>query len=174
MVNGSYGNFNFGPDGVITTGMPELDALVQDTLVELVLDPSSMEGETMLHIIFNYVTYHNTYLRDGDHLHDVGETGWENDEAYKMLTTHRGNCYNYAAEFYVLARAIGYDAVIYSGTIDPTQRPHGWVEIEFDGEPYIFDTEIEFKEVTIGGRGSSYYKVPYWKAERWYYNKGEE
>ena len=174
VVNGSYGNFNFGPDGVITTGMPELDALVQDTLVELGLDPSSMEGETMLHIIFNYVTYHNTYLRDGDHLHDVGETGWENDEAYKMLTTHRGNCYNYAAEFYVLARAIGYDAVIYSGTIDPTQRPHGWVEIEFDGEPYIFDTEIEFKEVTIGGRGSSYYKVPYWKAERWYYNKGEE
>ena len=49
-----------------------------------------------------------------------------------------------------------------------------YVEIEFDGEPYIFDTEIEYKEVTIGGRGSSYYKVPYWKAERWYYNRGEE
>ena len=22
-------------------------------------------------------------------------------------------------------------------------RPHGWVEIEFDGVPYIFDTELE-------------------------------
>ncbi|MBQ6396727.1 MAG: S-layer homology domain-containing protein [Oscillospiraceae bacterium] len=174
VVNGSYDNFDFGPDGVVTTGMPELDRLVQDVLIELDLDPSSMEGERMLRTIFNYVTYHNTYLRDGDHLHEVGETGWENDEAYKMLTTHTGNCYNYAAEFYVLARAIGYDAVIYSGTIDPTQRPHGWVEIEFDGEPYIFDTEIEFKEVTIGGRHSSYFKVPYWKAATWYYNRGEE
>ena len=173
VVNGSYGNFDFGPDGVITTGMPELDELVQNTLVELGLDPSSMEGETMLHTIFNYVTYHNSYLRDGNHIYEVGETGWENDEAYTMLSTHKGNCYNYAAEFYVLARAIGYDAVIYSGTIDPTQRPHGWVEIEFDGEPYIFDTEIEFKEVTIGGHSSSYYKVPYWKAATWYYNRGE-
>jgi len=153
--------------------MPELDALVQDTLVELGLNPAVMQGEQMLHAIFNYVTYHNSYLRDGNHIHEVGETGWENDEAYKMLTTHKGNCYNYAAEFYVLARAIGYDAMIYSGTIDPTQRPHGWVEIEFDGEPFIFDTEIEYKEVTLGGKHSSYYKVPYWKAATWYYNKGE-
>lgn len=174
VINGSYGNFDFGPDGVITTGMPELDQLVQDTLVMLKLKPETMTGEQMLHMIFNYVTYHNSYLRDGNHIHAVGETGWENEEAYKMLSTHKGNCYNYAAEFYVLAKAIGYDAVIYSGTIDPTKRPHGWVEIEFDGEPYIFDTEIEFKEVTIGGHQSSYYKVPYWKAKTWYYNRGEE
>ena len=173
VVNGSYGSFDFGPDGVITTGMPELDKLVQSTLAELGLDPSSMDGEKMLHTVFNYVTYYNSYLRDGDHVHEVGDTSWVNDEAYQMLSVHKGNCYNYAAEFYVLARAIGYDAVIYSGTIDPTHRPHGWVEIEFDGEPYIFDTEIEFKEVTINGKHSSYYKMPYWKAETWYYYRGE-
>ena len=44
-------------------------------------------------------------------------------------------------------KAIGYDAVIYSGTINPPPlvRAHGWVEIEFDGEPYIFDPEYEYK-----------------------------
>ena len=171
VVNGSYGSFDFGPDGVVTTGMPELDALVQQTLRELV-NPAKMDKERMLYILFNYVTYHNFYLRDGDHLHEVGETGWANEEAYQMLSTHKGNCYNFAAEFYVLARAIGYDAVIYSGTI--TDRPHGWVEIEMDGEPYIFDTEIEFKEVTINNKHSSYYKMPYWKAKGWHYFRGDE
>lgn len=172
LVNESYGNFDFGSDGVITTGMPELDRLVQATLVELNLDPSTMDGERMLHTVFNYVTYHNSYLRDNDHLHDIGDTSWVNDEAYQMLTVHKGNCYNYAAEFYVLAKAIGYDAVIYSGMV--TDRPHGWVEIEFDGEPYIFDTEIEYKEVTLNDKHSSYYKVPYWKAETWHYYRGED
>ena len=172
VVNASCGNFDFGADGVITTGMPELDALVQQTLVDLKLDPVKMDRERMLYIIFNYVTYHNFYLRDGDHLHEVGETGWANEEAYRMLTQKKGNCYNYAAEFYVLARAIGYDAVLYSGTI--TERPHGWVEIEMDGEPYIFDTEIEYKEVTINHKHSSYYKMPYWKAKGWHYFRGDE
>ena len=46
VVNGSYGNFDFGPDGVITTGMPELDELVQAKLRELV-DPAEMEPERM-------------------------------------------------------------------------------------------------------------------------------
>ena len=171
VVNASRGNFDFGPDGVITTGMPELDTLVQQTLQELV-DPSKMDPEQMLYILFNYVTYRNFYLRDGDHLHELGETGWENEEAYQMLSTHKGNCYNYAAEFYVLAKAIGYDAVIYSGTV--TGRPHGWVEIEMDGEMFIFDTEIEYKEVTINDKHSSYYKMPYWKAKGWHYYRGEE
>lgn len=171
VINGSYGSFDFGSDGVITTGMPELDELVQGTLQGLV-DPSKMDRERMLYILFNYVTYHNSYLREGDHLHEVGETGWANEEAYRMLTTRKGNCYNYAAEFYVLSRAIGYDAILYSGTI--TNRPHGWVEIEMDGEMYIFDTEIEFKEVTINNKHSSYYKVPYWKAKGWHYFRGEE
>lgn len=174
VVNGSYGGLDFGPDGVVTTGMPELDKLVQETLVALNLNPAVMERERMLYIIFNYVTYHNSYLRDRNNIHEIGDTSWKNDAAYHMLTTHKGNCYNYAAEFYVLARAIGYDAVIYSGTIDPTASPHGWVEIEMDGEWYIFDTEIEYKEVTINNRHSSYYRVPYWKAATWYYYRGEE
>lgn len=173
VINASYGNFDFGADGVITTGMPELDELVQEKVSELV-DPNKLEDESdreqMLRVLFNYVTYHNSYLRL--HYYEVGDTSWVNDEAYHMLTEKKGNCYDYAAEFYVLARAIGYDAVIYSGKVDPTQRPHAWVEIEFDGVPYIFDTEIEFTQVTIAHKGSTYFKCTYEKLKTWYYFRG--
>ena len=171
VVNGSYGNFDFGPDGVITTGMPELDVLVQNKLKELV-DPAKMEPERMLFIIFNYVTYHNGYLRIN--YYEVGDISWVNDEAYHMFTVHKGNCYCYAAQFYVMAKAIGFDAVIYSGKIDPTQRPHAWVEIEIDGEPFIYDTELEYTQVVFNNKHSSYYKMPYWKAKGWYYFRGDE
>ena len=178
LVNESFGNFDFGPDGVITTGMPELDSYVQDALLELV-DPGKLENEReqVLRVLFNYVTYHNSYLRArDDQLHDIGDTSWVNDAAYRMFENKKGCCYNYAAEFYVLAKAIGYDAVIYSGTINPppNTRAHGWVEIEFDGEPFIFDTELEYTQVIFQHRGSTYFKMSYEKAKGWHYNRGEE
>ncbi len=170
VVNGSYGNFDFGPDGVITTGMPELDALVQDKLAELV-DPSSMEPERMLHIVYDYVTYSNNYL--GIHFYEVGDISWVNAEAYHMLTQHKGNCYNFSSEFYVLAKAIGFDAQIFSGTIEPNSSPHAWVEIETDGVPYIYDTELEYTQVIFQDSTSSYFKAPLPKMERWHYYKGD-
>lgn len=173
VVNASYDNFDFGPDGVVTTGMPELDALVQEKLRSLV-DPAKMDPERMLFILFNDVTYHNGYLRHEDNLHEIGDTSWVNEAAYEMLLQKKGNCYNYSAEFYVLARAIGFDAVIYSGTINPNARAHGWVEIEINGEPYIYDTELEYTQVVYHNAHSSYYKVPYWKAKGWHYYRGEE
>ena len=171
VVNGSYGNFDFGPDGVITTGMPELDELVQAKLRELV-DPATMEPERMLYLIYNYVTYSNEYLRV--HYYDVGDTSWVNDEAYHMFTVGKGNCYCYASQFYVMAKAIGFDAVIYSGTIEPDDSPHAWVEIEIDGEWYIYDTNLEYTQVHFNDYHGSFYKEPYWKAKGWHYFRGDE
>ena len=170
VVNGSYGSFDFGADGVITTGMPELDVLVQEKLAELV-DPATMEPERMLYLVYNYVTYSNNYL--GIHFYEVGDTSWVNDEAYHMLTAHKGNCYNFSSEFYVMARAIGFDAQIFSGTIEPNSSPHAWVEIEIDGMPYIYDTELEYTQVIFQDSTSSYYKAPLPKMERWHYFKGD-
>ena len=177
LINESYGNFDFGPDGVITTGMPELDELVQAKLVELNLNPALMSGEQMLRTIYNNVTYHNSYLMaTKDQLHEVGDISWVNDAAYRMLTLKKGCCYNFAAEFYWLAKAIGYDAIIYSGTVNPPpiQRAHGWVEIEFDGVPFIFDTELEYTQVREGNTGTSYFKISYERVQGWYYYRGEE
>ena len=60
-----------------------------------------------------------------------------------MLSTGMGNCYCYAATFGELARAIGYDAQVCSGTVGMNRAKHGWVEIEIDGVNYIFDSELE-------------------------------
>ena len=177
VINASYGNFDFGPDGVITTGMPELDVLVQEKLVQLQLDPATMDREVMLRTIYNDVTYHNAYLMARkNELHEIGDISWVNDAAYRMLTVEKGCCYNFSAEFYVLAKAIGFDAVIYSGTINPPPhiREHGWVEIEFDGVPYIFDTELEYTQVINGHTGTVYYKISYERVKGWYYNRGEQ
>ena len=169
LVNESYGSFDFGPDGVITTGMPELDALVQAKLQELELDPATMERDYMLRRCYDNVTYHNAYLSVKHY--EVGDISWVNDEAYHMLTVRKGNCYNFSAEFYVLARALGYDAVIYSGTVN-LKNPHAWVEIEFDGVPYVFDTELEYTQHIMAHSTACYFKLPYERVKGWYYFRG--
>ena len=115
-----------------------------------------MTDEEKLHALYLYITggkFH--YLRRS--AYEPGETGWENAEAKSMLTEEKGNCYNFAASFCLLARCVGYDAVVYSGTIYgqpvewqsyPPDRPHGWVEINIDGFDYIFDPDMQY---TVAG-----------------------
>ena len=167
LVNESYGSFDFGSDGVITTGRPELDELVQQKLQSLSIDPATMDREKLLRTVYNDVTYHNKYLRI--HYYEIGDTSWIYDEAIHMLTEGKGNCYNFSSEFYFLVRALGFDAVIYSGTVDPTAAPHAWVEISFDGVPYIFDTELEYTQHIKAHKYTSFYKLPYERVVRWYY-----
>ena len=168
LVNESFGNFTFGPDGVITTGMPELDVLVQEKLRQLV-DPATMTPEVMLRRVYDNVTYHSSYLRGGTHA--IGETGWEVEAAYKMLHDGKGNCYGYAGTFAVLARALGFDAICYSGTIGVGKQPHGWVEISFDGIPYVFDTNIECEEHLFQQKSTCMYRLPPERCVGWKYVK---
>ena len=180
VISDSYGNFDFGSDGVITTGMPELDELVQQKLRDLAeangIEDVSDARERMLRIAYNDITYHNSYLpARNSEIYEVGDTSFVNDAAYKILTTHKGCCYNYNSAFYVCAKALGYDAVIYSGKVNPVpiQRPHAWVEIEFDGIPYVFDPENEYTQVIKGHTGQVFFKLPYERVKGWYYYKGE-
>jgi hypothetical protein len=45
--------------------------------------------------------------------------------------------------FWALGRGLGYETIAISGTMTGTYQPHSWVEIFFDGEPFIFDAEME-------------------------------
>ena len=101
-----------------------------------------MDREKLLRAAFDYTVKSFSYLRRTAS-YEWGFTGWEAEEALTMLRTRRGNCYSYAAVFCLLARQLGYDAAAVSGGVNWNPRPHGWVEIEFDGVPYIFDTELE-------------------------------
>lgn len=136
------------PDLRYHTGDPELDELLY-AIVEEQTD-ESMSDEEKLHALYQYVSGSFGYLRRN--YYGPGETGWENEEAMTMLTERRGNCYNFSSTFGLLARCIGYDAKIYSGTVygqaaegetRPPDRPHGWVEINIDGTDYLFDTDMQ-------------------------------
>ena len=137
--SGQWNGFEFDKEGVYTCGMPELDKLVQDVLIEL--DTGSMEATDALRAAYNYTRDSFTYLRRN--YYETGETGWGEQEAYTMLSTGYGNCYCYAATFYELARALGFDARLVSGTVGTNRSPHGWVEFEFDGERFVCDVELE-------------------------------
>lgn len=167
IVDEEYQGLYFNEDGVETSGLPELDEKIWELLDQQV-DPSSMKQEEMLNRLFFYVASHYSY-RAGNY-YSMGEpSGWEAEEALSFLDKHTGNCYNFAALFYELARAIGYDATAYTGGVLGNRHgnavdvhgekvvlpaghcPHSWVEIEFDGVSYIYDPEMCFLSIQRSG-----------------------
>lgn len=137
--DGEWGGFEFDADGVYTCGMPELDELVQNVLAGL--GAGEMEDMEALRAAYNYTRDSFTYLRRN--YYDPGAEGWGGQEAYAMLSTGMGNCYSYAATFYELSRALGFDARLISGFVARNRSPHGWVEFDIDGVHYVCDTELE-------------------------------
>ena len=150
--NTDVGTMHFDEYGRYTSGMPELDELIQQVIAENTDD--SMTQEEKLKVLYDYTVNSFSYLRRN--YYAIGETGWQNQEAYTMLSTGMGNCYCYAATFGELARAIGYDAQAYSGTVGSNRAKHSWVEIEIDGVNYTFDSELE-----MAGRKKYVYRDMY-------------
>ena len=159
VVGDAQGGLMFNLNGEITTGDPALDARLWEIL-ENTISPESMTREEMLRAVYDYVVQNFSYIYG--HMYAFGAGGWAEKEAWRMLTDHGGNCYCYAALFYELARFVGYDAVLYSGRVSGEQydfrdydgnvvyagersTPHAWVEIEIDGELYLFDAEYEYR-----------------------------
>lgn len=170
-LNETVDGILFDENGIASTGDAELDAYVRQKLPELV-DPETMSSEDMLRKIYDFVRDDSFYLRGA--IYETGETGWEVEEAVKMLSTGKGNCYSYAATFWALTRAIGYDTVCYSGTIGTHSNPHGWTEIEFDGTPYIFDPTLEYEQWYGPGTHTfeRFFKKPYESVTGWLYARG--
>ncbi len=138
-VNG----LTFGDDGRYTSGDAELDKTVADILKKIMEENPKAERLDLLRKAFEYCRDSFTYRRRYDP-YDMGETGWEIEEAKAMFESTKGNCYSFASTFWALARGLGYDAKAISGTMLKDRQPHGWVEIEMDGTPYIFDPEMEY------------------------------
>ena len=158
-VNCNVGGLDYNRNGEVTSGDTWLDRELWKIL-EDTIDPEEMDREEMLRAVYDHVVSSYSY-RYGS-MYAFGAEGWAVREAKRMLEYGSGNCYCFAALFYELARFVGYDAKLYSGRAYGEQyeyraydgdliyapmgyTPHGWVEIEFDGEPYIFDTEYEYR-----------------------------
>lgn len=140
VINDSVDGFDFGADGKFTSGNRELDELVQQTLAEITND--SMSDMEKLRAAYDYTVHNFTYIK-GNH-YQRGDISWAADEAYSMLSTGYGNCYNFAAVFYELARAMGQDATLISGFYGSNFLYHSWVEFTVNGERRICDPEVEY------------------------------
>lgn len=144
LKDGKVGDLYFGTDGRYTTGNFELDEMVAEILDRLINENPDKEGEDLLRVIHVYCRDNFKYLRRKDGNIDYGATGWAADKAYEMLSTGKGNCYNFAAAFWALSRGIGYETYAISGTCTSSNQPHGWCVIEIDGKDYFFDCEWEY------------------------------
>ena len=155
--------------GCYTSGNAELDGYVRSIIAAFQAADPEADELALLRSCYDYVRDSFTYLRKNAYA--VGETGWEVDDALVMFSTERGNCYNYAAAFWALARGLGFDAKAVSGTISKTYQPHGWVEIEFDGETRYFDPETEMTYLVKGQAPRDMFMMPWSFAVSWSYKK---
>lgn len=164
--SGDWNGFAFDENGLYTSGNPDLDQLIRPILAQI-LDPS-MEREEMLHTVYRYTVDSFTYLRRNFYFYH--DTSWAVDEAYTMLSTRKGNCYNFAGAFCMLARALGYDAAVCSGFIGIDSSPHAWVEITIDGEIFVFDPEIEYS-YKRDFKSADMYMLTLEEAGKWTYTR---
>ena len=164
------GTLYFDLSGRYTSGDDALDIFVAELVDSQTT--SEMTREEMLRAVYEYVRDHYLYLKRN--LYEVGETGWEIPEALLMFQSGKGNCYNFTAAFWSLARGVGFDAVCYSGLVGVGRDPHSWVEITFDGVPYVFDVETEMSYRLVDDFVTSMYKKTYEEVAAWSYIRTPE
>ena len=159
----------FGEDGRYTSGSAELDALVAAELIPICAEYETREER--LRAAYDHVRDDFEYLRRN--YYNIGETGWAVDEAITMFSTGRGNCYNYAAAFWALARGLGYDAIAVAGTLGWDYEAHGWVDIyDSDGTRLTYDCETEMAYRRDGEYGKDMFAMVPWFAAGWNYYYG--
>ena len=167
LTDDMVGTLYFDVTGRFTSGNETLDLKVAE-IVEA-LTNEGMSREDMLRAVYNHVRDSYLYLKRN--LYEIGATGWEIDEAMTMFQTSKGNCYNFTAAFWALARGVGFDAVCYSGLVGRDRDPHSWVEIPIDGTTYIFDVETEMQNRLNNDFYTSMYKMTYERGKLWSYAK---
>ena len=170
LCDGMVGTLYFDKTGRYTSGDEALDKYVADIIDSQI--KAGMTREDMLRAMYVYVRDHYLYLRRN--YYAIAETGWEIPEALLMFQTGKGNCYNFTAAFWALARGVGYDAVCYSGLVGVERDPHSWVEIEINGEPRIFDVETEMQYRLIDDYITSMYNIDYDRGALWSYVRDPE
>ncbi len=167
LKNGDVGLLHFGADGSYTSTDAELDEMVTNQLARLMQENPEADRFALLRKAYDLCHTQYKYLRRDAYA--TGETGWEIEDAKTMFSTGRGNCYNFAAIFWALARGLGYDARAVSGTCTGTDQPHGWVIIELDGADYFFDPEWQYAYTERGEFDHDMFMIPMDKVSYWTY-----
>lgn len=114
----------------------------------------SMKRSQQLEAAFDYLANTISYARSSE----VPADDWVKDYAVNTMSTRSGNCYGYAASFAYIAKGLGYDARVCTGTVKSSlggRTAHAWTEVKVGGKWYVFDAEMQ------SAKGSGYYKQTY-------------
>lgn len=138
----SVGVLDFNSNGQYTTGNIELD----EQLTTLVNQKTIERWGQKINFRILYLYVCDNFRYWPTEMVEEGSDAWEAEFALDLLTTGKGNCYNYAGLVTMLARKLGYQARGISGQFYNDFQDwtvHGWSEIELDGELFVCDAEIE-------------------------------
>ena len=171
--NGSWNGFQFDSTGRYTSGFSDIDAYVSAILAQCTT--SSMTQLEKLRAAYDYVRSYGYLGRNSAVSDQVMSPAQAAAYAAKIYETGKGDCYNFAAAFYFLARALGYDATaifgncLYSWRAQPLT--HSWLEIPIDGTVYVFDPQLESYNLRSGisNETHSAFQVTYETAPAVYY-----
>lgn len=145
------------------SGYAELDNLISQLLGEITNDSmSSYEKVSACYSWFiTSIEYtgnmHTTpgKFSDSDKSTTPKEVLWATD----IFNVRKGNCYNFAAGFMYLCRALGYDAHLVSGTTINTKgeyTEHCWCYVNLGGKAYSFDADVDMDRAKRG-QGYAYF-----------------
>lgn len=136
------GVLQFDSLGRYVTGDSQLDQRLTQVVRQYAVEGDSAYNNLRrlyIYVMSRYTYRANTFVPDG-------ASGWEARRALPMLQNGKGNCYDYAALFTMLARKLGYQAQGRSGWIRTDSwswDEHGWTEITAGGETLLCDPEFQ-------------------------------
>ncbi len=169
LKDAKLGLLTFGANGRYTSGDTDLDDHVAKLIDGFVAANPDKDRFGLLRVAYDHcVTGGYQYLRRN--IYKKGHTGWEVSDAKVMVETNRGNCYNFAAIFWALARGLGYESYVHAGNCTKFVQPHGWVQIEIDGEDYFFDPEWHYDYIKDKREVKDMFMISLEDADWWYYD----
>ncbi len=174
-------SYDLSPEGIVQILKPSQDDGTMEAVA--ISDPAlfvrvngiikavttaDMTDLEKLRACYQYVRDASKYKRDT--ATPAGD--WTGTYAMEILTTGRGNCYRYASGVAYLAKGLGFEARVATGTVRSLkggQTPHGWAEICLDGSWYVFDAVMEgSRHVDMFGRTYENYRyAPLMKEAEW-------
>lgn len=169
LKDGDVGELHFGTNYRYTTGDVALDGYVAELIKGFQENNPDEDRLGLLRVAYDYCISDGgfTYLKGN--IYKKGHTGWEVKDAKSMFEKTRGNCYNFAAAFWALARGLGYEAYGLAGYITTLVQPHGWVWIEIDGVEYFFDPELHYAYIRDKREVKDMFMLAVEDADWWYY-----
>ncbi len=166
LKNQMWHEFRFDADGRYTSGDAELDQYLEDAV-------GTGGSKSQLEKLYaaNCLVRKFQYLGRNQAYGDSVKTMPYADAvkfAKKIFETGKGDCYNFAAAYFFLAKRLGYDATAVIGKCrysrwGPDAYPHAWLEIPIDGKIWLFDAQIENNNIRNGVSNEQFgaFKVTY-------------